>query len=67
MILAGNKDNHKSFDEFDICQILSLTTELAVLECLKISSIMINPSSAFVFDWIFLNLAGNEDNHKSLN
>ena len=43
-----------------------LTTELAALEHLKIDVQSCDHSSAFIFDWIFFILAGNEDNHKSL-
>ena len=43
-----------------------LTTELAALEHLKIDVQSCDHSSAFIFDWIFFILAGNKDNHKSL-
>ena len=42
------------------------TTELAALERLKIDVQSCDHSSAFIFGWIFFILAGNEDNHKSL-
>ena len=42
------------------------TTELAALEHLKIYVQSCDHSSAFIFDWTFYILIGNEVNHKSL-
>ena len=49
-----------------------MTTELAGIERLKNPHRLIMGekccwhSSAFIFDWIFFILVGNQDNHKSL-
>ena len=39
--ITGNKDNHKSLNELNFCQIPSPTTELAALERLKNECIML--------------------------
>ena len=68
-ILAGNKDMHKISEEFDFGQIGPLTMELAAIERLKISHRLIMgkwclQASSFIFDQIFVKLAGNQDSHK---
>ena len=51
----------------------SQTVELTALECHKTicidlqCEICCDHSSTFFFEWIFLNLAGKKDTHKSLN
>ena len=35
LILAGNKDTHKSLNELNFCEIQQLTIELVALECIK--------------------------------
>ena len=37
--------------------------ELAAFECLENRCLICQHSSAFIFDWIFFNLAGNKDNY----
>ena len=44
-------------------QIRPLTLELSALECLKNQYFVLWHSSIFVFQWIFLILAGNKDNY----
>ena len=72
-ILAGNKDNHKSLDEYEFQA--EQTSDYGVncpwasgKICMELQwKICCDHSSAFIFERIFLILAGNMDNHKSLN
>ena len=56
---------HKISDEFG--QIGLVTTELAALECLKISYILkwCLHTSSFIFDRIISKVASNQDKYKS--
>ena len=47
-------------------KIQPLTAELAALERLKNRHKLVSTLSAFIFDWIFFILAGNQDNLLSL-
>ena len=60
---------HKSWTSLTFGQIGPLTMELAALERLKISHRLIMgkwclQASSFIFDRIFVKLAGNQDSHK---
>ena len=60
----------KSRTRSNFDQIRQLTTELAALECLKISHRLIMGkwclhASSFIFDQIVIKVAGNQDRHKS--
>ena len=60
----------KSRTSSNFDQIGQLTTELAALECLKISHRLIMGkwclhASSFIFDQIVIKVAGNQDRHKS--
>ena len=57
-ILADNKHMHKSLDEFEFRT--DPTTDYAVpaLERLKIELLCCGHSNSFIFDWVFLSLAG---------
>ena len=68
-ILAGNEDMHKISEEFDFLQDWTTDYGVSCLEHLKISHSLIMgkwclQGSSFIFDLIFLKLAGNQDNHK---
>ena len=64
---AGNEDMHKRLDEFVFRPVPTLTPELSALERLKNLCIMLIPLfCAFIFDRIFVILAGKETSHKSL-
>ena len=52
---------------WNFAQIRPLTMELSALEHLKNRHITCGQSSSFIFDWIFLILAGNKNMLKSLN
>ena len=62
----------KSRTSSNFGQVGPLTTELAALECLKKFPIdgkmlkMLSPCLLFIFDWIIVKIAGNQDRHKSL-
>ena len=57
----------KAWMSLSFGQIPSLTTELAALERLKKNNVYCcDHSSAFIFDWFFFILAGNEYSHKIL-
>ena len=73
--LAGKEDRHKISDEFEFrpslnfSQIGPLPTELDALTVWKICHRMIMgkwclQASSFIFDRIFVKLAGNQDRHK---
>ena len=60
----------KSWTSSNFDQIRQLTSELAALECLKISHRLIMGkwglhASSFIFDQIVIKVAGNQDRHKS--
>ena len=60
----------KSRTSSNFDQIEQLTTELAALECLKISHRLIMGkwclhASSFIFDQIIIKVTGNQDRHKS--
>ena len=71
-ILAGNEDNHKSFDEFEFCPALTWVYDVSCPRASGIITIDFNGrkccchSSTFIFDLIFFILIGNKDMHKSL-
>ena len=52
----------KAWAGLNFNQIRQLTTELLALERLQNQCICFEHSSAFIFDWAFFILAGNEDN-----
>ena len=56
----------KAWMSLNFCQIPLPTTELAALECLKNQCIMLWALKRLHFDWLVVSLAGNDDNHKSL-
>ena len=57
----------KAWMSLNFGQILSQTTGLAVIECLKIYvKCCDSHSSAFIFDWLVFIFAGKEDNHNIL-
>ena len=67
----GNKDNHKIFYILKFGQIRPRTAELAAFERLENAhrltiGEMSDQSSAFIFVWIVLILAGNKDSYKCL-
>ena len=67
LVFLFTKTTIKAWMSLNFGQIPLLTTGLAALEHLKNQFIMFSTfdhSSAFIFDWIFLILAGNEDSHK---
>ena len=70
-ILAGNKDSNKILDGFKIQQDQTRTGEVSYPACLEKNYRLkleksCEHSSAFNFVWIFIVLAGNQDNYKSL-
>ena len=70
-IFVGNEDNHDVSNEFEIRP--DLITDLAALERLEKSPYIYNwrnivaTLGAFIFDSIFLILAGNKEMYKCLN
>ena len=61
LILAGNKDMHKTWMSSNFGQISPPTPELSALARLKNGC---EHSSAYIFDWIFFIFSGNEDNQQ---
>ena len=60
---------HKISDELDFRPDWTTDYKFAALEHLKISHRLIMgkwclQASSFIFDWIFVKLAGNQDSHK---
>ena len=71
-IYAGNEDNHKVSDKFEIWPDPTID---CVVSCPRATEKIpidlqwekcCDHSSAFTFDWNFFILAGNKDMHKSL-
>ena len=66
--LTGNRTGIKSRTSLNFGQIGTFPSELGAFECLKLSHRLIIrkwcvQSSTFIFHWIFVKLAGNQERH----